>query len=140
MQHVEAFSSSSGIAAISSGGRHSSPAACRIISSAQSMMVSVRKTKEVELHQSGVSNVAFINWVTGCLPSSSQKSENRYFWVGAITTTARLPALRVTPSSLRAMSIQRLNFFIRFVDFRQLRRSCFKRFRQRHPGSGGISF
>ncbi|MNV60411.1 hypothetical protein D3C71_1528720 [compost metagenome] len=104
------FLSSSGMAAISIG---SSPVLARralIISNAQSMIVRVRKPRKSNFTSPAYSTSFLSNWVTGCCPSASQyNGAKSVILVGAITTPpACLPALRVTPSSLRAMSISAL--------------------------------
>ncbi|ESU84760.1 hypothetical protein WRSd5_00475 [Shigella dysenteriae WRSd5] len=66
------FLSSSGIAAISSGGSPFFARRLLIISSAQLMMVSVRKPRKSNFTSPAYSTSLLSNWVTGCLPSSSQ--------------------------------------------------------------------
>ncbi len=104
------FLSSSGIAAISIGSRPCLARRGLIIFSAQSMMVSVRKPRKSNFTRPAYSTSFLSNWVTGCEPVSSQYSGAKsVILVGAITTPpACLPAFRVTPSSLRAISISAL--------------------------------
>ena len=104
-------------------------------------MVSVRRPKKSNFTKPAVSTSFLSNWVTGFLPSSSQyKGEKSVIVVGAITTPpACLPAFRVTPSSIRAISIR--SFTSSSLSYTS--GSCgsaLNAFSSVMPGSGGISF
>ena len=102
------FLSAIGIAAILTGSNPCSARRGLIIPNAQSMMVSVRRPKKSNFTKPAVSTSFLSNWVTGLLPSASQYSgEKSVMVVGEITTPpACLPALRVTPSKMRHISIR----------------------------------
>ena len=101
------FLSSSGILSIRTGSLPSASIRALIISNAHLMIVNVRNPKKSNLTKPAYSTSFLSKWVTGCIPSESQYSgEKSVIAVGAITTPpACLPAFRVTPSSLRAISI-----------------------------------
>jgi hypothetical protein len=87
-----------------------SPSASRwalMVRSAQSMMVSVRRPRKSNLTRPACSTSSLSYWVTRLAPPGSQYSGAKSVsLVGAMTTPpACLPALRATPSSLRAMSM-----------------------------------
>ena len=104
------FLSSNGIAAISIGSKFFFARRALIISNAQLMMVKVRNPRKSNLTKPAYSTSFLSNCVTGLFPSASQYSGAKsVILVGAMTTPpACLPAFRVTPSSLRAISISAL--------------------------------
>ncbi len=99
------------------------------------------QTKEVELHQSGVFNVAFIKLGDRmfALFIAVKRRKIGNFGRRDNHPTGVLTGVTGDPFQFARHVDQRLNFFIRFVDFRQLRLG-FKRFRQRHPRIGRDQF
>ena len=110
------FLSSSGIAAIFSGG---SPFRRRllIISSAQLMMESANQGSRTS--PSPAYSTSLFKLVTGCLPSSSHKGAKSVILVGAITPHRRFTGVTGDPFQFGAMSISALTLHP-LVDFRQL--------------------
>ena len=98
--------SSRGMASILSGPWPAASRTLSTISSAQSMMVRVRKPRKSNLTRPA-SSISFLsNCTTKPAPSSSHsRGEKSVSLVGAITTPpACLPVPRVVPSSFRAIS------------------------------------
>jgi len=104
------LASSSGSAAISSGGMPARAWRSLIAFTAQSMIVSVRRPRKSNLTRPTASTSSLSNWVTGLRPRpswscSANSGQKVCSGVGAITTPpACLPALRVRSSSWRARS------------------------------------